>query len=68
MGNIRREFEVEFKRRVVEQIETGQMGLSPAARQYQMLPSVIRRWRAQYAGESTGGSPVGPGTGVGGGE
>ena len=48
MGKIRRKFEVEFKKRVVEQIETGQMGLSAAARQYQVLPSVIQRWRTQY--------------------
>ena len=30
MGKIRRKFEVEFKRRLVEQIETGQMTLSAA--------------------------------------
>ena len=48
MGKIRRKFEVEFKRRLVEQIETGQMTLSAAARQYQISPSVIQRWRTQY--------------------
>ena len=55
MGKIRRKFEVEFKRRLVEQIETGQMTLSAAARQYQISPSVIQRWRTQVRGESTGG-------------
>jgi transposase-like protein len=48
MGKIRRKFEVEFKRRLVEQIASGQITLSAAARQYQVSPSVIQRWRTQY--------------------
>lgn len=48
MGKIRRKFEVEFKRRLVEQVVSGQITLSAAARQYQVSPSVIQRWRTQY--------------------
>lgn len=48
MGKIRRKFEVEFKRRLVEQIEAGQITVNAAARQHQISPSVIQRWRAQY--------------------
>ena len=48
MGKTRRKFEVEFKKRVVEQIESGEITLSAAARQHQVSPSVIQRWRTQY--------------------
>jgi transposase-like protein len=48
MGKIRRKFEVEFKRRLIEQIKTGEMTPSQAAREYQISPSVIQRWRTQY--------------------
>lgn len=48
MGKIRRKFEVEFKRQVVAQIETGQLSMAQAARDYQLAHSVLERWRAQY--------------------
>ena len=39
---------MEFKRRLVERIEARQMSGNEAARQYQISPSVIQRWRTQY--------------------
>ena len=37
MGKIRRKFEPEFKRQMVEQVETGQVTMAQAAREYQIL-------------------------------
>jgi len=48
MGKIRRKFEVEFKRQLIAQIEAGQLTMAQAAREYQLAPSVVERWRAQY--------------------
>ena len=48
MGKIRRKFEPEFKRQMVEQVETGQITMAQAAREYQISRSLIERWRKQY--------------------
>ena len=48
MGKIRRQFQVEFKQQLVAQIETGQLTVAQAARDYQLAHSVVDRWRAQY--------------------
>ena len=48
MGKIRRKFEVDFKRQIITQIETGQLSMRKAARDYQIAHSVLERWRAQY--------------------
>ena len=48
MGKIRRKFEPEFKRQMVEQVETGQVTMAQAAREYQISRSLIERWRKQY--------------------
>ena len=48
MGKIRRKFEPEFKRQMVEQVETGQVTMAQAAREYQSSRSLIERWRKQY--------------------
>ena len=47
-GKIRRKFEPEFKRQMVEQVETGQVTMAQAAREYQISRSLIERWRKQY--------------------
>ena len=48
MGKIRRKFEAEFKRQLVEQVETGQITIAQAAREYQISRNLIDRWRKQY--------------------
>ncbi len=48
MGKIRRKFEGEFKQQLIEQVETGQITVAQAAREYQVSRSLIDRWRKQY--------------------
>jgi len=48
VGKIRRKFEVEFKRQVAEQIELGRLTVGQAAREYQISPSAIDRWRKRF--------------------
>ena len=49
MGQIRRRFSVEFKRDVVLQIESGELRVSEASRQYKIARELIERWRKLYA-------------------
>jgi transposase len=49
MGQIRRRFSAEFKRGLVLRIETGELRVSEATREYQVAPEIINRWRRQYA-------------------
>lgn len=48
MGKIRRKFQVEFKQQLVQQIESGVLTQSQAAREYQISASVISKWRLQF--------------------
>ena len=48
MGRGRRTYEIGFKRQVVEEIESGLMRSSDAARKYEVSPSLIDRWREKY--------------------
>ncbi len=43
-----RTFSVEFKEKLVAQIEGGAISLSQAAREHQLSPSLVDRWRKQY--------------------
>ena len=45
MGKKKRTFSVEFKKQVVREVETGVLGLSAAARRYELSPSLIQNWR-----------------------
>jgi transposase-like protein len=45
VGKQRRKFEVGFKQQIVQEVETGLMSLTAAARKYQISSSVIDRWR-----------------------
>lgn len=47
MGKIRRQFNREFKLRVVREVEAGK-GLAQAAREYEVHPTQIRKWREQH--------------------
>jgi transposase-like protein len=48
MGKKYRRFENTFKRHIVEQIESGRMRISDAAREYQISYSLLYLWRRQY--------------------
>src|SRR3989338_5880076 len=48
MGKIRRKFQAEFKRQLVQQIESGILTQSQAAREYQISASVIGHWRLRF--------------------
>ena len=53
MGRIKqRRYDNEFKRAVVAQIENGQVTQSQAARQHEVSPSLIARWRDQICNGS----------------
>src|SRR5262245_25234002 len=45
-----RRFEAAFKRQLVEQIETGRLTPTEAAREHRIARSLIERWREQYLG------------------
>lgn len=48
MGRIKqRRYDNEFKRELVAQVESGQITQSQAARQHELSPSLIARWRQQ---------------------
>ena len=49
MGQLRRRFTVGFKRDVVLQIESGELRVSEASRQYKIARELIDRWRRLYA-------------------
>jgi transposase len=42
-----RRFEIAFKRQLIDQIESGRITASQAAREHQISPSLIDRWRNQ---------------------
>ena len=52
-----RRFETTFKRHVVEQIESGRLSPTQAARDYQIARSLIERWREQYRNNGFAESP-----------
>jgi len=47
MGKQRRKFETGFKQQIIQEVESGQLSVSAASRKYQILGSVIDRWRHQ---------------------
>lgn len=42
-----RQFTAEFKQQVVQEVESGALSATAAARQYQLSPNLIRTWRDQ---------------------
>jgi transposase len=44
-----RTFTAAFKQQVVEQVESGGISVAQAAREFQLSPTLIDRWRRQYA-------------------
>jgi transposase-like protein len=52
MGKRRyRRYEAAFKSQLIEQIQSGQLSASQAAREHQISRSLIERWRDQYLGK-----------------
>lgn len=47
MGKPQRRFSNQFKRDLVDQVEAGAISQSRAAREYEISPSLISRWRRQ---------------------
>ena len=48
MGANRRKFSPEFRNRVLRQVESGEIGPSQAARQYQISRSLLEYWRKRH--------------------
>ena len=44
----KRQFEVGFKRQVVQEVESGSISLSAAGRKYELSPNLINQWRDKY--------------------
>jgi transposase-like protein len=44
----KRQFEVGFKRQVVQEVESGSMSLSAAGRKYELSPGQINQWRDKF--------------------
>jgi transposase-like protein len=48
MGKIRRKFEIEFKRQLALEIESGAISIGQAARDHQLAKSLVEKWLAKY--------------------
>jgi transposase-like protein len=48
MGRIKRQFNLEFKRKVVEEVRSGMLTRVQAIRQYELSDNLIYRWMDEY--------------------
>ena len=46
----KRQFEIGFKRQVVQEVESGSISLSAAGRKYELSPGLINLWRDKLRG------------------
>lgn len=46
----KRQFEIGFKRQVVQEVESGSISLSAAGRKYELSPNLINQWRDKFRG------------------
>jgi len=46
----KRQFEIGFKRQVVQEVESGSISLSAAGRKYEISPGLINQWRDKLRG------------------
>ena len=44
----KRQFEIGFKRQVVQEVESGSISLSAAGRKYELSPNLINQWRDKF--------------------
>lgn len=47
MGKVKRKFDIEFKKQIVSEVDSGQVTLTAAAKQYELSPGLIVKWRRQ---------------------
>ncbi len=47
MRKAQRRFDIEFKKQIVSEVDSGQMTLTAAAKQHQLSPGLIVKWRRQ---------------------
>ena len=53
----KRQFEIGFKRQVVQEVESGSISLSAAGRKYELSPNLINQWRDKFRGGSLNDQP-----------
>ena len=46
----KRQFEIGFKRQVVQEVESGSISLCAAGRKYELSPGLINQWRDKFRG------------------
>lgn len=44
----KRQFEIGFKKQVVQEVESGNISLSAAGRKYELSPNLINQWRDKF--------------------
>lgn len=54
----KRQFEIGFKRQVVEEVESGNISLSAAGRKYELSPNLINQWRDKFRGGALSDQPT----------
>jgi len=47
MGKVKRKFDIEFKKQLIGRVDSGQAKLSDVAREYQLSPGLLVKWRRQ---------------------
>jgi transposase-like protein len=55
-----RKFDLEFKQRVVNEVQGGQLSLTQAAREYDLSPTLVRRWCERATEGRLAGTPSAP--------
>ena len=59
MGKIKRKFDIEFKKQIVSEVDSGQTTLTAAAAKHQLSPGLIVKWRRQLREGSLVAGPSG---------
>lgn len=54
----KRQFEIGFKRQVVQEVESGSISLSAAGRKYELSPNLINQWRDKFRGGGLSNEPT----------
>lgn len=54
----KRQFEIGFKRQVVQEVESGSLTLSAAGRKYEISPYLINQWRDKFRGGTLSNGPT----------
>lgn len=54
----KRQFEIGFKRQVVQEVESGSISLSAAGRKYELSPCLINQWRDKFRGGALSDQPT----------